>query len=483
MATLKRSGCAIFAVIFALVCVLMPFLGVFLVGVCLPSQFSLTWYGEYGRMYDNIREAEGNRIIVVGNSNIAFGVDSALAEELLKAGGLDYSVCNFGLYGSLGTKMMLDVAIKEARRGDVVVLATEFSSQSLSTYFSPVEAWYALDYDLSMFLSFPEEQRGALAGAFAGYVAEKYGYYSSGSPAQPSGIYAASSFDEHCDLKNFNREYNIMSGGYDANNPISLDGGLFTADFVGYVNDCSAYLSGKGASLWLSFPPINASALTADYDAAGFQHEVISLFDCPVISDIDDYIMDEGWFYDSNFHLNSAGMTMRTVQLVNDIKNQLGNTTKTEIVLPNMPVAPDESVEGDGDNTDKDCFTYELEDGRYTVTGLTDEGRAATELVLPYQVDGIYITAFTADVFAGHKSLTSVTIQDNISALPDGCFSGSTALRSIYLGHGDPADISVGYGLFDGTSSALKVYVPEDALASFTNNYFWGRYADRIKAY
>ena len=472
----------VLAVLTALACVAAPFLAIFLTGVCLPPQFSQTWYGAFPAMYDKLASAEGKRLIVAGNSNVAFGVDSALAEQLLAECGLDYTVCNFGLYGSLGTKMMLDIAVEEAREGDIVVLVPELAAQALSTYFSADEAWYAIDGDMSIFFAFNGEGKGALAGAYASYTARKLEYFAGGEPASPSGIYASSSFDENGDLKNYPRQYNAMSGGFDKNNPLALDISLYAPDFVAYVNGCAAELERRGAKLMYSFPPMNASAFSGERDERSFQTAVTDLFDCPVISDVADYIMEEGWFYDSNFHLNSAGMTVRTVQLVNDIKNELGNTSKTEIDLPNMPVAPDEDVDGEGDNSCKDCFTYELVDGYYTVTGLTEEGAGRSELVLPYQVNGIYINNFTAEVFAGNTAVQSIYIQGNISVLPDGAFSGCSSLSAVYLAHGDPADISVGYSLFEG-APRMRVYVPEEALGAFTDNYFCGRSADRPGAY
>ena len=85
-----------------------------------------------------------------------------------------------------------------------------------------------------------------MAGAYAAYTAEKYKYFSSSEPALPSGIYARDSFDENCDLKNCSREYNVMPGGSDANNPLSLDISLYSSGFVSYVNECDALLEEKG---------------------------------------------------------------------------------------------------------------------------------------------------------------------------------------------------------------------------------------------
>ena len=254
----------ILTIVFVLLCSMLPLLAVFLTGICLPPQFALTWYGAYPALYRHLEETEGNKIIIVGNSNIAFGSDSALAEQLLREGGLDYSVCNFGLYGSLGTKMMLDIAMSEAEEGDIIILATELAGQSLSTYFSATEAWYALDGDMSLYFSFGKQEKMSLSGAYAEYTAKKLEYFRSGTPAQPSGVYASASFDERGDLKNYDRAYNIMPGGYDANNPLVLDSSLFSDTFVSYLNSSAANLKKRGVRPLCGCTSPNYSSASAD---------------------------------------------------------------------------------------------------------------------------------------------------------------------------------------------------------------------------
>lgn len=86
-------------------------------------------------------------------------------------------------------------------------------------------------------------------------------------------------------------------------------------------------------------------------------------------------------------------------------------------------------------------------------------------------------------MFFDDKNLKSVTIQENIHTLSNGSFLGCDNLERIVLRHSEPAEISVGYELLNGVPGSCKIYVPEDALSEFANNYFWGRYAKRMEGY
>lgn len=481
----RRLITIILSCIFVLIAVAIPFLSVFLTGITLPAQYDETYYGELAPMFVKLKNTKGKKIVVLGNSNVAFGVDSALAERLLNEAGEEYSVCNFGLYGTLGTRMMCELADDCINSDDIVIFTPEPYKQSLSMYFSAEEAWYALDNDLSIYRHLSGESKKALAGNYFAYTSKKLTLYRSGTKAEPSGIYAKSSFDDNGDLKNYPRPNNIMANGVDANNPVIYEKDIFSTDFVDYVNDYADALSKKGAKMFYSFAPMNAYAMSIEQieSVKGFYDIADSLFDFDIISKPEDYVMEGEWFYDSNFHLNESGMTVRTVRLVNDIKNQLGNTTKTNFVLPDKPVIPDPDIVGAGDNRDAEMFTYRLDGSFYTVTGLTDEGKRASELTIPYQVDGVYVKAFLPLVFFDNKNIEKITVQDNIHTLSNGSFLGCDKLRQIILKHSEPAEIAVGYGLLDGAPQGCKILVPEGVLSQFENNYFWGKYARQLQGY
>ena len=94
------------------------------------------------------------------------------------------------------------------------------------------------------------------------------------------------------------------------------------------------------------------------------------------------------------------------------------------------------------------------------------------------KVNGLYVKSFSASVFSGNEIVESITIQENIRSVSDNSFKGCTNLKKIVLKHPEPSQITVGYGLLNGTSSAICV--SESSVSAFKNNYFWGHYAENI---
>lgn len=77
----------VLASLFAVFLLVVPFLTIFIVGTATALQFELTYYGELSKMYAKLQKTENKKIVVIGNSNISFGVDSALFERCSKKRG------------------------------------------------------------------------------------------------------------------------------------------------------------------------------------------------------------------------------------------------------------------------------------------------------------------------------------------------------------------------------------------------------------
>ena len=156
------------AFICVLLCLIFPFIAVVSIGFFTPSQFDKTFLGELSEKVDRLYSTQGEKIVVIGGSSVPFGVNSALMEEALGR-----PVINFGLYATLGTKLMLDLSLGALGKGDVVVIAPETDAQTYSLFFDPEAAWQAADSDFSLLLKMSSADFPSMSGSPRAYTTKR----------------------------------------------------------------------------------------------------------------------------------------------------------------------------------------------------------------------------------------------------------------------------------------------------------------------
>ncbi len=474
-----------------LLCVLIPFGAVASVIFFVPAQFGQTFLGALGGKVDRIASIDEPKIIVVGGSSVPFGLDSKLMEEML-----GMPVVNFGLYATLGTKLMLDLSEEYINEGDIVILAPETDAQTYSLFFGAESAWQAVDSDLSLLPKIAKENFGAMIGSAWKYGVQKLKYYLADpeNPLSPEGIYRADSFDEYGDII-YPREYNKMALMYDSTLEIKLTADIISEDFVDYVNAYVAKAEKKGAKVLFSFAPMNDAALAADTTVESlkaFESYIAENFDAELISNPNNYIYESGYFYDSNFHLNDAGAVMHTANLAYDIAEYLGKDVLIEVEIPEAPEVPEDVTPNFPTEYDENekyfVFEEKLISGElvgYNIVGVSELGKAQSTLTTPYAYNGMRVYEISAGAFAGCTSLTDIYVTENVSNIADGAFADAPALKKVHIMTDNPDNTAVNNlsgGLCSGMSADAKFYVKAELLSTFRGNYFWGPYADRIEA-
>ena len=124
-------------------------------------------------------------------------------------------------------------------------------------------------------------------------------------------------------------------------------------------------------------------------------------------------------------------------------------------------------------------FTFDESTG--TITGLTKEGKAATDIVIPSTINDVAVTSIGNDAFKECKSLISVTIPESVTSIENNTFQNCVSLKSLTISEGVtnigdrafwncnsltevnlPNTIkSIGYAGFYICSSLSKVNLPE----------------------
>lgn len=442
-------------------------------GFALPAQYTETFVGELPAKRQLLAaQSDKPRLIVVGGSAAAFGVDSALLAQELP----DYQPVNFGLYAALGTRVMLDLSVNELRAGDIVIVMPEQQRQTLSDSINAETLWQAVDGDFTALRCLHLRDFDEMLGQFPRFAGSKFRYFVQGAP-DPDGVYRRDSFNAAGDIASPLCAANTMPDGYDPTMPIYFEQEMLQQEFCDALNTYTQKAAAAGAVVYYHFPPMNALAVQEEQNLDDYAAYLQAQITAPLAGDPHECILDAGWFYDTNFHLNASGKTVFTRQLIRDIKAMQGDTSATAIDLPQMPPFQHETTAAALNNSDAAYFVLAA-DGTLTVT---DAGRQRTALVIPAEIDGTAVASISPQTFAGCSLLQSVTIQQNITALPDGLFAACPALQSISIQQPDPTRLLVGADLLAGAPSGCTIHVPQGSYTDYCLNYSWSVYASRMQ--
>lgn len=468
----------------ALLLILLLPLSLLAVDRLLPAYYAESYYAELSPMLQRIQRSEGKRLIVLGNSDVAFGLDGAMLESLLEDQGLRYTVCPFGLYAAVGMSAMLSLTENELRQGDLVVLVVEPVSEALSSYFGATAFLKCAESDPGLLLRLNSFQQQSVLGNYIEYLQTRFSYYREGTAPVLRDVYAKSSFDSRCDLR-YPRNGNQMPLGFDSSAMVSLADVQIDKAFIEQIQAYCRKAEQSGARVCLTFSPVNSAALRDHSPEAvwTFFQRVHAAFPCPIISDPNQYLMDSGWFYDSNFHLNSAGAAVRTAMLASDIAAFEGCFEPVRVPLPAMPPMAAVSLYADGDT---DAFVFEALETGWIISGVTENGLSRETLTVPSEHEGRAVVGFTTDALSNASGLTRLILPSTIAAIPDGLFSGCPHLAALVfaprtnLCRFTPETLR--------SMPALTIYVPEDDYPMYRDGYGceqneWERFLNRIETY
>lgn len=470
---------------FLLLICLLPAL-LLAVSASLPRVYGESYYAELAPMTERLYQAQGKKLVVVGGSNVAFGLDVELLEQILLDKGYDYTVCPYGLYAAVGCSAMLSLSEDALREDDLVILAVEPSSETLSSYFG-ASAFLKCAEDAPWLLKkLNADQRRAALGNSISTLQERLAILRSGILPEAKGVYSRAAFGENCNL-DYERPGNIMALGFDAAEPVDLQALQIEEAFAEQVNSYCHAAEKRGARVYLSFSPVNRSALVEESEAVLLSYFTLfrETFVCPVISDPNRYVLDSAWFYDSNFHLNSAGARLRTILLAEDILAQLGCCEAVDEPLPSVPVSVYRPPEAEEDASD---FILEVLAGGagWHVTGLRAEAKEKNVLSLPASFEGKPVVGFSAEAFAGADQLEELRLPESVETIPDGAFALCPSIKRLVLLH-ENAPCGVSEHSFDG-ADALRVYVPAAAYPMYRDGFGceanpWTVHLDRVYPY
>lgn len=289
----------------------------FIFGVVMP-QYKYNYNASLVDKVERLMSIKEPKIVLIGDSNVAFGFNSAMIEEYM-----GMPVVNMGLHGALGNAFFEEMAKLNVTEGDIYIIChSDFNDNDQIVREDPTLAWLTIENHFDLWKLIRKQDIPLMAESFTSYLKKALELWATGTGNQDTGDeYSRNAFNEYGD--------NVWPRPYvehDEYFPHPVD---FTQQTVPEIGDATidrlnalhAYLKERGATMLISAYPVaygEYTPLMSDYQA--FEDELWERLNCPVISSYSDYMFDYDYFYDTVYHLVDDGVTMRTEMLISDLE-------------------------------------------------------------------------------------------------------------------------------------------------------------------
>ncbi len=301
------------------ICVIVEAIVTILVFNTVVPQYKWNYNASLIDKISRLESIKESKIILVGNSNVAFGFDS---EKIQNEIGMP--VVNLGLHGGLGNSFHEQAAKKNIQEGDIVVIC--HSNYSTSYITEPDLVWPMVEERLDLLKLIRPQEYFPVLRALPQYLqwAVFYGIDKSGN-RDSNDCYSRKAFNEYGD-NTYPRLFLKYEFTKDSIKLPEID-----EENVKRINELDQYCENRGAKLVIAGYPIGLGEFTPSMEEyQQFQRELEERMECSVISDFTDYFIEYQYFYDTALHLNDEGVDIRTKQFINDLKEWMGKNDSVD---------------------------------------------------------------------------------------------------------------------------------------------------------
>lgn len=262
---------------------------------------------------------QDKKLIIVSGSNTLFGIDAERIEKECKI-----PTVNMGTHGGLGLKYILNHAKSLINDGDIVLLPLEYDFYVNAESFSGEFLDYVISRDPDYFRN--KDLREKLLFIYS--TDPLHILHGLKARLFPDGRNMRNPYDS----KYLNRNGDMTNNNYEnklddeillrraANSPFQGEKGMseesarVLAEFIAFCREKNSIV----LAAYPSYLHANKQFASDDLKTLAQIREFYDAHGAPVLGRYDDYEADD--FYDTRYHLNSAGKEKRTARLIHELK-------------------------------------------------------------------------------------------------------------------------------------------------------------------
>lgn len=295
--------------------VMLALITVFCFVIVMP-QYLLNYQASLIDKNERLCSIDEAKIVLVGNSNWAFGVDSQKLEEAM-----GMPVVNMGMHGGIGNPFNEQAAVQNIHEGDIVIISySNFADGDIIK--NPELAWITIENHPALWKYIRPKDWPDMIKAYPTYLKDCLDLWSQGIGNMDSGTeYSRLQFNEYGD-NIYDRPALVVSDEELAEAHIPEIGD----ETIDRLNKLNQTLQEKGATLLVTPYPTPVTAHTPPTEEyVAFSDQIEERLDFPLIGRYEDYRMDKNLFYNTYLHLNNEGKQLRTQMLIGDLQEYLSS--------------------------------------------------------------------------------------------------------------------------------------------------------------
>ncbi|MGG7664195.1 hypothetical protein [Dyadobacter sp. BHUBP1] len=257
----------------------------------------------------------GPRIVVIGGSNVAYGLDSKCVQQALHI-----PVVNAGLHAGLGMKFYLTDVKPYIREGDIVLVIPEYSQYYTDSFYGSMELVSVLfDVYRDGMKQIDAKQWWYLMRFIPFYAASKLKILKEPGATEPVGVYDRKAFNGfgdayvHWTRPGIKFKAAQKAKEEDRVNPESM---RFLVDFQEFVE-------AKNATILLLPPAYQSTSFVNQKPMIDRIYRSIKEYNLPIIAIPGRYELPDSLFFDTSYHLIQPGIERRSKLIVEDLTHYI----------------------------------------------------------------------------------------------------------------------------------------------------------------
>ena len=264
-----------------------------------------------------LKNSHSPKIILVGGSNIGFGMNSP---ELEKKTG--YKVANMGVHGGYGLLFYIKQSEDYIRKGDVIVVSPEYRNfygsslngdwvllNLLFDAYPAATEYISLKHWLHLSQFFPKYAVKKLNSFFKFYFVPR-------EAIETNDVYLRSSYNSNGDVTTHwglePRPFSPYGSPWGDYNPQAIQ------ELLKFQQHCKNI----GAQVFVTFPSLQKASFNNMKPKIDLALEKLQAAKFQLLGSPDRYCFDDSLFFNTAYHLSKTGVDIRTKFLIEDLKKE-----------------------------------------------------------------------------------------------------------------------------------------------------------------